>query len=255
MVHLMGNCLAKAVMARWEGEWGNEVESDRGATSVMSEPRPDRGTESKADETRHHELVRRAQRGDGRAWEALTADLQPTLQQVLRPFVDRLGCELDDLVQEVHVRALSSLHGFREMDAGSFSGWFLTLARHCALDLLRRVQAQRRDDAVVRSLSSEETSVLCTRLSPRTDTTPSRAERDRETARRIEAAFDELSPMKRWLVRQKTFTDATNLEILVELGSRFPGERLRTVGALSSAYSRALAELGLALERMSRGER
>lgn len=39
MINLVGNCLATAVMARWEGEWGNEEKDASGAvTAVADEP-------------------------------------------------------------------------------------------------------------------------------------------------------------------------------------------------------------------------
>jgi len=39
-VNLVGNCLATAVMARWEGEWGNEDEAATGDPAVNESPRP-----------------------------------------------------------------------------------------------------------------------------------------------------------------------------------------------------------------------
>ncbi len=39
-INLVGNCLATAVMARWEGEWGNEDETAVGEAAVSEPPRP-----------------------------------------------------------------------------------------------------------------------------------------------------------------------------------------------------------------------
>ena len=79
-------------------------------------------------------LVERAQRGDPAAFRILYRDTQPRLLRYLRALV---GDDAEDVASETWLqisRDLASFHG----DGDGFRGWAATIARHRALDHLRR---------------------------------------------------------------------------------------------------------------------
>jgi len=80
------------------------------------------------------EALERAQRGDTDAFRALYRDTQPRLLRYLRALV---GDDAEDVASETWLqisRDLASFHG----DGDGFRGWAATIARHRALDHLRR---------------------------------------------------------------------------------------------------------------------
>jgi RNA polymerase sigma-70 factor, ECF subfamily len=79
-------------------------------------------------------VVAEAQRGDADAFRALYRDTQPRLLRYLRALV---GDDAEDVASETWLqisRDLASFHG----DGDGFRGWAATIARHRALDHLRR---------------------------------------------------------------------------------------------------------------------
>lgn len=82
--------------------------------------------------------VSRAQRGDEEAFRSLYRSVQPGLLRYLRVLV---GEQAEDVASEAWlqvVRDLGSFHG----DDDAFRGWTATIARHRALDHLRRLRRQ-----------------------------------------------------------------------------------------------------------------
>jgi RNA polymerase sigma-70 factor, ECF subfamily len=99
--------------------------------------------------------VERAQRGDGEAFRALYRDTQPRLLRYLRALV---GDDAEDVASETWLqitRDLSTFHG----DADGFRGWAATIARHRALDHLRR--AARRPPPIL--VPAEDLAALAAR--------------------------------------------------------------------------------------------
>jgi len=83
--------------------------------------------------------MRRAQRGDERAWRALIARFQPPVHALIwRLLVGRARHRVEDLVQETFVRVLRALPGFDLAGPASLSTWILTIATRLALNELRR---------------------------------------------------------------------------------------------------------------------
>jgi len=79
-------------------------------------------------------ILEEAQRGDAEAFRALYRDTQPRLLRYLRALV---GDDAEDVASETWLqisRDLASFHG----DGDGFRGWAATIARHRALDHLRR---------------------------------------------------------------------------------------------------------------------
>ncbi len=82
--------------------------------------------------------LRRAQRGDERAWRDLIERYErPIHALVWRMLVDRRD-RVEDLVQETFVRVLRALPSFDPAGPASLSTWMLTIATRLALNELRR---------------------------------------------------------------------------------------------------------------------
>jgi RNA polymerase sigma-70 factor (ECF subfamily) len=78
--------------------------------------------------------VRRAQHGDPDAFRLLYRDTQPRLLRYLHGLV---GDEAEDIAAETWLHVTRDLPGFTG-DDDAFRGWAATIARHRALDHLRR---------------------------------------------------------------------------------------------------------------------
>jgi RNA polymerase sigma-70 factor (ECF subfamily) len=79
-------------------------------------------------------LVERAQRGDPEAFRALYRDIQPRLLRYLHALA---GQDAEDVAAETWLQITRDLPGFSG-DYDHFRGWAATIARHRALDHLRR---------------------------------------------------------------------------------------------------------------------
>lgn len=81
------------------------------------------------------ELVRLAQSGDARAFEALVVKYQRRIARHVARYVARAG-EVEDVVQEVFIRAYRGLASFRGDSA--FYSWLYRIATNAALSSLKR---------------------------------------------------------------------------------------------------------------------
>src|SRR5262245_50483632 len=86
--------------------------------------------------------LRRAQRGEERAWRALIDRYrQPVHALIWRLLAGRAQHRAEDLVQETFVRVLRALPGFDPAGPASLSTWMLTIATRLVLNELRRPEA------------------------------------------------------------------------------------------------------------------
>src|SRR5215813_89218 len=86
--------------------------------------------------------IRRAQRGDERAWRDLVERFQqPVHALIWRLRAGRARHRVEDLVQETFVRVLGALPGFDPEGPATLSTWMLTIATRLALNELRRPEA------------------------------------------------------------------------------------------------------------------
>lgn len=84
-------------------------------------------------------LLRRAQRGEERAWRELIAAYQAPIHALIwRLLAGRARHRVEDLVQETFVRVLRALPGFDPAGPASLRTWMLTIATRLALNELRR---------------------------------------------------------------------------------------------------------------------
>lgn len=86
--------------------------------------------------------LRRAQRGDERAWRELIDQHAGAVHGVIwRLFAGRARHRVEDLVQETFVRVLRGLPDFDPAGPARLSTWILTIATRLALNELRRPEA------------------------------------------------------------------------------------------------------------------
>ena len=79
----------------------------------------------------------RAQRGDAEAFRLLYRDLQPRLLRYLNALGGQAVSDAEDIASETWLQVTRDLAGFTGTYDG-FRGWVTTIARHRALDHLRR---------------------------------------------------------------------------------------------------------------------
>src|SRR5512138_3637064 len=83
--------------------------------------------------------LRRAQRGDERAWRDLIERYQhPVTALIWRLLAGRARHRVEDLVQETFVRVLRALPGFYPGGPAALLTWMLTIAARLAINELRR---------------------------------------------------------------------------------------------------------------------
>ncbi|MFN0252210.1 MAG: RNA polymerase sigma factor [Kofleriaceae bacterium] len=87
--------------------------------------------------------LRRAQRGDERAWRDLVACYQNVVHALVwRLLVGRARHRVEDLVQETFVRVLRALPSFDPKGPATLQTWMLTIATRLALNELRRKELE-----------------------------------------------------------------------------------------------------------------
>ncbi|HZA95958.1 MAG TPA: sigma-70 family RNA polymerase sigma factor [Burkholderiaceae bacterium] len=89
------------------------------------------------------ELVRLAQSGDQLAFEALVVKYQRRIARHVARYVP-LASDVEDVVQEVFIRAYRGLHSFRGDSA--FYTWLYRIATNAALSFLRRAPLEEQLD-------------------------------------------------------------------------------------------------------------
>ena len=86
--------------------------------------------------------LRRAQKGDERAWRDLIGRYQqPVHALIWRLFAGRARHRVEDLVQETFVRVLRALPEFEPAGPATLSTWMLTIATRLALNELRKPES------------------------------------------------------------------------------------------------------------------
>jgi RNA polymerase sigma factor (sigma-70 family) len=162
--------------------------------------------------------LRRAQRGDERAWRDLVERFQqPVHALIWRLMAGRARHRVEDLVQETFVRVLGALPGFNPEGPATLSTWMLTIATRLALNELRRPEASSLADEPVGSDRADDS-----------------ADRVRLAAA-IAAGVAQLSPAQRAVLVLREYHDLDYAEIATVLEL--------DVGTVKSRLARARAAL------------
>ncbi|HEX6844857.1 MAG TPA: RNA polymerase sigma factor [Actinomycetota bacterium] len=169
----------------------------------------DRKIEDPDTHERERALVSRAQGGDREAFGELYRTHAPAVARLVR---FRMGTEDEDAVAEVFFRAWRGLGGYRDTGV-PFSAWLYGIARHVAIDELRkRHRAEPTDELPDREVE------------PMTD--------DLLTLR---GAIDQLPTEQRQVIELKYLVGLTNDEVASAMGC--------TPGAVNAKQWRALRAL------------
>ena len=83
-------------------------------------------------------MVRAARGGNEAAFRQLYREVQPGLLRYLRGLVG--GEDAEDIASETWLQIARDIRTFRDDGQGGFRGWAATIARHRALDHIRRMQ-------------------------------------------------------------------------------------------------------------------
>jgi RNA polymerase sigma-70 factor (ECF subfamily) len=192
-----------------------EISAFRGASATNISPSAlDRKDDEPDGRAHERALVRRAQDGDRDAFGDLYRTHLPAVARLVR---FRLGREDEDAVSEVFLRAWRGLASYRDTGV-PFVGWLYGIARHVAIDALRR---QGRDE-------------------PRDELPDQAVEPMTAEVMTIRGAIDELPTEQRQVIELKYLVGMTNEEVAAAMAT--------TPGAVNARRWRALKALAEILE-------
>jgi RNA polymerase sigma-70 factor (ECF subfamily) len=169
----------------------------------------DRKVEDPDTHEQERSLVTRAQGGDREAFGELYRTHAPAVARLVR---FRMGAEDEDAVAEVFFRAWRGLGGYRDTGV-PFSAWLYGIARHVAIDELRkRHRAEPTDELPDREVEPMTADLLTLR-----------------------GAIDQLPTEQRQVIELKYLVGLTNDEVASAMGC--------TPGAVNAKQWRALRAL------------
>lgn len=148
--------------------------------------------------------MRRAAAGDGRAFAELMRETTPSVRTVVRQYV-RSNEDVNDLVQEVYLRALQRLSSLE--DPARFRSWLYAIARNAGLDHVR--QARRRPTSAMEDEAIEPRDI---------DPGPDELAEVRELARQVHNGAARLNPRDSTLLAMVTQLGFTPTDVAGALG-------------------------------------
>jgi len=181
------------------------------------------------------ELITEVLKGDPASFEPLVKKYSPRVFATARRYARREN-EVEDIVQEVWIKAYQKLASFR--GEAPFEHWLMRLAVRTCYDFLR--QHQRNRESTFTELSETETDWL-----ERFASQPANASKDSDAARQlIDRILDELSPPARLIITLLEIEDKTIKEIARLTGWSIPLVKVRAF--------RARAEMKKILARVAK---
>jgi RNA polymerase sigma-70 factor (ECF subfamily) len=168
------------------------------------------------------DLVAAVLRGDTASFEPLVARYSPRLFATARRYARRES-EVEDIVQEIWVKAFRKLRSFRR--EAPFEHWLMRLAVHTCYDFLRA--HQRRREAPFSDLFEPDEDWLARFVSP-----PSSAAEDAEAARQLVArVLEQLPPAARLIITLLEIEERSVKEIAGLTGWSVPLVKVRAFRA------------------------
>ncbi len=181
------------------------------------------------------ELIAAVLKGDAASFEPLVQKYSPRVFATARRYARREN-EVEDIVQEVWLKAFQKLGGFR--GEAPFEHWLMRLAVRTCYDFLRAHQRNR--ETTFSELSEPETNWL-DRFAAEPEATSENADAARQLVRRI---LEELSPAARLIIQLLEIEERSVKEIAQLTGWSVPLVKVRAF--------RARAEMRKVLARLSR---
>jgi RNA polymerase sigma-70 factor (ECF subfamily) len=181
------------------------------------------------------ELIAAVLKGDAACFEPLIVKYQPRVFATARRYARRES-EVEDIVQEVFIKAFQKLAGFR--GEAPFEHWLMRLAVRTCYDFLRAHQRSR--ETAFTELSKPETDWLDQYV-----VEPGSADENAEAARQlIERILSRLSPSARLVITLLEIEERTVKEIAELTGWSVPLVKVRAF--------RARAEMRKILEKITK---
>lgn len=138
------------------------------------------------------EIIAKVRAGDTAAFEALVTRYQPKIFGLVRRYARREG-DVEDVVQEIFVKAFQKLESFRG-DA-PFEHWLMRLAVRTCYDFLRQRQRNREHNITDLGDAEHESELLERASSEPKQTDPANAAREL-----VEKVLSQLSPAARMVI-------------------------------------------------------
>jgi RNA polymerase sigma-70 factor (ECF subfamily) len=168
------------------------------------------------------DLIAAARHGDTAAFEPLVRKYQPRVFATARRYARRES-EVEDIVQEVFIKAFQKLEGFR--GEAPFEHWLMRLAVRTCYDFLRSHQRNR--ETSFTELSDPETEWL-----DRFVAQPQSASEDAEAARQlVQSVLSRLSPAARLVITLLEIEERPVKEIAQLTGWSVPLVKVRAFRA------------------------
>jgi len=164
------------------------------------------------------DLIERFRVGDDAAFSQLFRKYKPRLAVLVRYKLSeslRHCVEIDDIIQEVFLKASKDIGGLTYRSPGSFMSWLSRIADHAIADLARAQARQERDgDELVRFRSA------CSPTGPEPidSTTPSRILDQNEKAERLFARLEALPSDYRNAILMAKVECLSSAEMAIRLG-------------------------------------
>lgn len=183
------------------------------------------------------ELIEAVRNGDTESFAELVRKYQPRLFATARRYARREN-EVEDIVQEIFLKAFQKLSTFR--GEAPFEHWLMRLAVHTCYDFLRGHQRNR--EMVFSDVTEEQSEWL-----ERFAADPRTADHNADAARQLVAkVFEHLSPPARLILTLLEIEDRSIKEIAALTGWSIPLVKVRAF--------RARAEMRKCIERMGSGK-
>jgi RNA polymerase sigma-70 factor, ECF subfamily len=181
------------------------------------------------------ELIAAVLKGDTASFESLIRKYQPRVFAMARRYA-RVESEVEDIVQEVFIKAFQKLESYRA--EAPFEHWLMRLAVHTCYDFLRGHQRTR--ETSFSDVNLQETDWLDRFIAdPGKDSESATAAREL-----VQAVLERLSPAARLVLTLLEIEDRSVKEISELTGWSVPSVKVRAF--------RARAEMRKCLERMAR---
>jgi RNA polymerase sigma-70 factor (ECF subfamily) len=168
------------------------------------------------------ELIAAVLSGDASSFEPLVKKYQPRIFAMARRYARR-DSEVEDVVQEVFIKAYQKLDGFR--NEAPFEHWLMRLAVRTCYDFLRAHQQQK--ETLFAELSEAEATWL-----ERFAAVGKEGEHSADAARQlVERVLEELSPSARLIITLLEIEERSIKEISLVTGWSLPLVKVRAFRA------------------------
>ena len=168
--------------------------------------------------TTSHDLLERARQGDQRAFEAIFQRYRSRLSVLVHYRMSdalRRDCDVEDLLQEIFLRASRDLAGFDYRGPSSLFRWLAHIAHHAIADAARKGSRAKRNGGTPVRFRSESNPAG---YEPVDSNTPSRVLRQQETVGEWNAKLAALPEDYRDVIAMARLEGLTIAEIAERMG-------------------------------------